>query len=109
MGSAQQRERTHPGREFNTHIQEKANISLEGKSSWLNIRDFETPGSVYLSKRRILGDIRLWVGDPSTCSCLVSLPRITPGCKLANPSTFGVDALCQLMGGNGSTARFEQE
>jgi len=26
--------------------------------------------------RCILGDIRRWVGDPSTCSCLVSLPRV---------------------------------
>jgi len=28
-----------------------------------------------LSIRCILGDIRLWVGDPSTSSCLVSLPQ----------------------------------
>jgi len=27
-----------------------------------------------LSIRCILGDVRLWVGDPSTSSCLVSLP-----------------------------------
>ena len=28
----------------------------------------------YLSIRCMLGDIRLWVGDPSTSSCRVSLP-----------------------------------
>ena len=32
----------------------------------------------YLSIRCILGDMRLWVGDPSTSSCLVSL-SLSPG------------------------------
>ena len=31
-----------------------------------------------LSIRCILGDKRLWVGDTSTSSCLVSLPRANP-------------------------------
>ena len=31
---------------------------------------------IFLRVRGILGDIRLWVGDPSTSSCLVSLPAI---------------------------------
>ena len=30
-----------------------------------------------LSMRCLLGDVRLWVGDPSTSSCIVSLPRGT--------------------------------
>jgi hypothetical protein len=31
----------------------------------------------YLSRRCKLGDIRLWKGDPSTSSCLVSHPRFS--------------------------------
>ena len=29
------------------------------------------------SVRWILGDMRLWVGDPSKCTCLLSLPRFS--------------------------------
>ena len=36
--------------------------------------DDKVPFSSYTS---ILGDIRLWVGDPSTSSSLVSLPRFS--------------------------------
>ena len=31
----------------------------------------------YFNTHCILGDIRLWVGDPSTSSCLVSLPHFS--------------------------------
>ena len=36
---------------------------------------FQQPKTINLSIRCILGDIRLWVGDTSTSSCLVYLPR----------------------------------
>ena len=40
------------------------------------IPTFRGVGSVYPSIRCILGDIRLWVGDPSTSSCLVPLRQV---------------------------------
>ena len=46
-----------------------------------------------LSIRCILGDIRLWVGGPSTHFCLLSLPRGTQGSQptlsLSGPYTGG--------------------
>jgi hypothetical protein len=39
-----------------------------------------------LGMRCILGDIRLWVGDPSTSCCLVSQPRFSRPTLILSPA-----------------------
>ena len=50
-------------------------------SEWYGMLDALVEIGSILSVRFIFGDIRLWVGDPSTSSGLVSLSRGTQGRK----------------------------
>ena len=56
---------------FKAHRLVSPNSRLESNKE----EEAEMERSCYLSTRCILGDIRLWVGDPSTSPCLVSLLR----------------------------------
>ena len=61
----------------------RSNLDISGRRSPLGAlqgRGPEMKTKINLSIRRILGDTRLWVGDSSISSCLVSPPP-NIGCK----------------------------